>query len=385
MGSELRDTDIVIIGGGLVGLAASYYLAKAGKDVTVLDGSEIGRGASGSNAGSLHLQVYVHAGMPEGWMDNVRPSVDFCREAAKHWSYMEEEVDANCGVRLGGGLWVAESEEEMALVEAKVKIERELGVDSIICSRSEILERSPYLGPSVVGGSFFGGEGFANPLLVTKAFYRCAQRAGSKVQSKAEVLSIDRQNKGFKIETSRGSMKAQQVIIAAGGWTAKIARMLGLEIPVQGLPLQVSVTEGRPNIMRNQLVQHVGKGLSLKQSPQGTFIIGGGWPSTYDLQQNRYVPREDAIIGNCDVAANIVPDVRSAGLVRSWSGLGTHLEDGLPILGESSEQQGVHVLFSSLGFTMGPTLARLFADQFLGVETPIPLHPFSPDRFSRKQ
>ena len=289
--ATLGSADVAIVGGGLMGSAAAYYLAKGGVDVAVLERGSINREASGSNAGSLHLQIYIHPHFPEDWIERIRPSIALMREAAKGWAMMESELGTDCGVRLGGGLWVAETPDEMRLIEKKVTAERAMGVESTVLLRNELLAVAPYLGPHVIGGSFLKGEGFANPLLVTPAHTKAAARHGAKFFSDAPVRSITRQRDGgFVVETGRGALRARQVVSAAGAWTAELGRMVGLKIPVTGAAGQVIVTEGRPPIMLDHLLQHVGKGLTLKQSRQGTFIIGGGWPGHYDPVCGRCVP-----------------------------------------------------------------------------------------------
>jgi glycine/D-amino acid oxidase-like deaminating enzyme len=252
---------------------------------------------------------------------------------------------------------------------------------SEIHDRAGMLERAPYLGEHVIGGSFLVGEGYANPLLVTPAHVNAAKRHGARFFTDAAVVAISREHAGFLIETSRGRFRAGQVVSAAGAWTGPLCRMVGLNLPVTGAVAQVSVTEGRPNIMRDHMLQHVGLGLTLKQSRQGTYIIGGGWPGLYDRQRDGKNPGYDSIVGNAWVAARTVPDTARASLVRSWGGMGSNSIDGLPIIGESSAVRGFHVAYAPLGFTMGPITGQLFSEKFLTGEAGLPLAPYAPDRF----
>lgn len=379
---DLRAADVAIIGGGLIGTAAAYYLAKGGVDVVLLERSGLNGEASGTNAGSLHLQIYIHPTFPDDYIERILPSVALLRDAATNWATIESELDADCGVRLGGGLWVAETDEEMSLIEKKVQAENSMGVASEVLSREALLERAPYVGPTIIGGSFLEGEGFANPLLVTGAFARAARNAGARIFTEAEVHSIGRRSGGrFALQTSKGPLDVGQVVSAAGAWTPQITRMLGVHVPVHAGAAQVNVTEARSPIMRDQLLQHVGRGLTLKQAPSGGFIIGGGWPGDYDRAHKRKVPMLDSIVGNAWVAARTVPELAEAQIVRSWAGMGSSLEDGMPVIGETGTVKGFHVLYHQLGFTVGPTTAQLFSQQFLTGDSNIPLAPFTPDRF----
>lgn len=377
----LGSADVAIIGAGLVGCSTAYYLAKGGVDVAVIDRSSINREASGANAGSLHLQVYIHPHFPDDWIDRIRPTIELMREGQKSWATMEERLGADCGIHLGGGLWVAENAEEMKLIERKVIAENALGVMSEIHDRAGMLQRAPYLGEHVIGGSFLVGEGYANPLLVTPAHVNAAKRHGARFFTDTPVAAVSRERNGFVIETSRGRFHAGQVVSAAGAWTAPLGRMVGLNLPVSGSVAQVSVTDGRPNIMLDHMLQHVGLGLTLKQSRQGTYIIGGGWPGLYDRLRDRKNPGYDSIVGNAWVAARTVPDTARANVVRSWGGMGSGSIDGLPIIGESSAVRGFHVAYAPLGFTMGPITGQLFAEKFLTGDASLPLASYTPDRF----
>jgi glycine/D-amino acid oxidase-like deaminating enzyme len=382
--SLLGTADVAIIGAGLVGCATAYYLARGGVDVAVIERGSINREASGANAGSLHLQIYIHPHFPDDWIDRIRPTIELMRESQRSWATMEERLGADCGIRLGGGLWVAETAEEMRLIEKKVAAENALGVMSRMHDRKGILELAPYLGQHVIGGSFLLGEGFANPLLVTPAHVRAAKRHGARFFTGAAVTAIAREGGGFVIGTSRGRFSARQVIVAAGAWTAGLGRMVGLALPVTGSVVQVAVTDARPNIMLDHMLQHVGKGLTLKQSRQGTFIIGGGWPGSYDRQRDRKLTGLDSIVGNAWVAARTVPAIARAQLVRSWGGMGSVTSDGLPIIGESGLVRGFHIAYAPLGFTMGPITGQLFSEKFLTGEASLPLAPYGPDRFLEK-
>jgi glycine/D-amino acid oxidase-like deaminating enzyme len=145
--------------------------------------------------------------------------------------------------------------------------------------------------------------------------------------------------------------------------------------------VQVAVTEGRPMIMLDQLVQHVRRGLTLKQWPQGGFVVGGGWPALYDRGTGKKRPSLESLIGNMDVLTRTVPESSGAQLVRSWAGVGTGTRDGLALIGQSERVPGFYVSWAPLGFTMGPITAKLFAEDFLETTRTVSLAPYSPNRF----
>ena len=378
----LGSADVAIIGGGLIGCATAYYLAAGGVDVALLERTEVNREASGTNAGSLHLQIYIHPTFGPDWIQNILPSVALLREAAQSWASLESLLGADLGVRLGGGLWVCDAAEQMSLIEAKVRAENSMGVASVVLSRDDLLDIAPYLASDVVGGSYLQGEGFADPLLVTPAFARATVSLGARVITQAPVQSIERRaSGGFILQTARGPFQAGRVVVAAGAWTAEVARMVGLKLPITGGVAHVNVTEARPPIMLDHLLQHVSRGLTLKQTPRGTFIIGGGWPGRYDRATTRSVTLLDTIVGNVWVAAKTVPALRDAQIVRTWAGIGSGTPDGMPIIGASERVEGFHIAYAPLGFTMGPIIAQMFSEDFLTGGSTVPLAPFSPNLY----
>ena len=365
-----------------MGCAVACYLAESGLDVAVIERREINREASGVNAGSLHFQLYLHASHNPTGIEGFRPSVELHRYAAAGWRTLEAELGTDLGVQLGGGLMVAESVDEMTLLREKVRIENSMGLRTELVTTQEMMAIAPYLSDHLLGADYCREEGLANPFLVAPAFAKAAVARGSRILAHTEVRSIrPRGGGGFVIETSRGPFEAGRVIDAAGAWAGQVARMAGLPIPIWGNVIHMNVTEALPPLMHGQLVQHAGRRLTLKQSADGTFIIGGGWLAAYDETTNSKTTLLDSTVGNVWVAARTVPALRLARLNRTWAGMGTNSDSDLPIFGECSRLKGFFILFATLGFALGPTCARLLAEKMLGRAPSVAIDPFSPDRF----
>jgi glycine/D-amino acid oxidase-like deaminating enzyme len=171
------------------------------------------------------------------------------------------------------------------------------------------------------------------------------------------------------------------VVNAAGAWVDDVAAMVGLRIPMKRLTAIVSVTEPAPPVMHGLLVQHVSRGLTLKQAPRGNFVIGGGWPAILDTTTGRKIATLESILGNLAVAARTAPILRELRLLRTWAGLGADSADVSPMIGESERVRGFYVLESSFGFTLGPLSARLLSEQLLTGTPSLPIGAFSPNRF----
>jgi glycine/D-amino acid oxidase-like deaminating enzyme len=371
----------VVVGGGLLGSALTYYLASEGIDTLLLERGELNREASGANAGSLHIQVMRQPDWSPEWLARIAPSFPLHLEAARHWRTLEKELDADLGVRFGGGLMVAETEAQLERLQQKARLERSIGLDTEVLSRAELCALSPSLSEALVGADYCPDEGFANPLRVAPAFRRAALRAGARVRTRCEVESIEPSGPGrYQLATTSGAVRAGRVVNAAGAWAAPVARMLGVRLPVAGGVLQVMVTEPSPPTL-SQLVQHIERRLTLKQTPAGTFLIGGGWAGGFDADSRRATTEWDSIAGNAWVAARTVPALADLSLVRTWAGVGANTPDWLPILGEVPGAPGFFMLFVGLGFTLGPVCARLVAEAIRGATTTLSITPFSPGRF----
>ena len=372
----------MVIGAGLLGSALAYYLARQGIDTLLVERGEINREASGANAGSLHVQIMRQPDWSAEWLARIRPSLALHLAAARMWRTLEQDLGCELGVRFGGGLMVAETTDQLDRLRQKAVLERAIGLETEVLSKRELGSLCPHLSETVIGADYCPGEGYANPLLVTPAFVRGALAAGARLRTRSLVESIEPAgSRGYRLRTTAGTIRAGRVVDAAGAWAAPVARLLGVKLPVAGSVLQVSVTEPRSAIL-SQLIQHVGRRLTLKQTPHGSFVIGGGWAGGLDPPSQRATPRVDSIVGNAWVAVRTLPALQHLRLVRTWAGVGGNTPDWGPILGESPGARGFYVLFAGVGFTLGPICARLLAEQIATGSTSLPLTPHGPERFA---
>jgi glycine/D-amino acid oxidase-like deaminating enzyme len=382
MAERLATTDVAIVGAGIIGCSLAWYLAREGVAVTLIDRRDVNREASGTNAGSLHFQIWMPSEDGEAWIERMRPQLTLQREAAKLWPTLETELGADLGVRFGGGLMVGDSEADRALLERKVAAETAAGVRTRVVVGEELRTLAPFLSGEIVAASYHPDEGHANSLLVAPAFLRAAVRTGARLLTRAEVTTIVRRPAGgFELTTSRGVLPAERAVSATGAWSSEIGAMLDVPVGTAGFTAIVSATEAAPPVMNGMLVQHVSRGLTLKQAPRGNFIIGGGWRGTIDDASGRRIPTFESMTANAAVAARTVPAVGRLRLLRTWAGTGVDSEDGMPVVGESERVPGFFVAEAGFGFTLGPLVARLLAERMLGREPDVPIEAFSPDRF----
>jgi glycine/D-amino acid oxidase-like deaminating enzyme len=372
-----RETDVVVVGGGLVGTAVAYYLAGEGVEVVLLERSELNREASGTNAGSFHFQIAIHqltARGTESSRARLLSDVRLLGEAARLWLTLEDELAAPLGVHTIGGLMVAETPEELQILHDKHLIEDEAGLETHVLEGDELRRFAPYLADDLLGASFCPQEGHANPFLAAPVFALRAAERGAVIRTHTEVTEV---NPGFTVETTRGTIHANRVVNAAGAWANDVAAMSGIRLPIWVEGLHVNVTEPREHVL-DPLLQHIGRRLTLKQAANGTFIIGGGWPSRSEPAPARYSTLWESAAGNAAVAVRVMPSLADVRIIRMWTGVMAFTDDLQPIVGEVPALPRYFACVATTGFTLGPLLAKMLAAHIAGRAT-LPSE-YSPDR-----
>ena len=361
---------MIVIGGGLAGAAVSWYLSREGVDVLVVERGEIGAQASGANAGSIHLQIPVaeYRTLGRQWAETFAPTLSMMNDGVTLWKTLEDALETPLEFRQCGGIIAARTEQELDLVREKAALEAAHGIRSEELDAADLLDCAPYLASDMIGGAFYADEGKANPLLVTRAFARAATRLGARIASQTRVTGISKQ-RDFTVTTSQGLLTAQKVICCAGADAGLVAGMLGLDLPIRGYPIQVSITEPAAPIVSHLVYSAAGK-LTLKQMANGTCLIGGGWPSDLRADGTLAVSGQ-SMSDNLEILRSVVPALADLQLVRTWPAMVNGNESWRPVVGETPDCPGFFLcLFPWMGFTGGPIAAHCVVDLILG-RTPI--------------
>jgi len=371
-----KETDVLVIGGGIAGAAMAYYLAVQGVDVVVVERGELNREASGTNAGSFHLQLAIHQLSGQGTgADRERLLTDARQslEAYELWKDLGRELDGDLHVHQTGGWMVAETDEQLRTLYEKHELEKLAGIETAVYTGRELRERAPYLSEKLTGAAWCPVEGHANPLIVTPLYAVRAIERGAVIRTHAEVrgITVDGPRR-FTVDTNIGTIKAARIVNCAGAWSAEICAMVGLRPPIRSEGLHVNVSEPRAHAL-TPMVQHIGRRLTLKQNEKGTFIIGGGWPTPDAPPPRRYPTSWHSAAGNTAVAMTVVPLLEHVKIVRTWSGVILFTDDLSPVAGESVTVPGFHACIVSTGFTFSPMFARILAEHMVtGGPQPFP-------------
>ncbi len=390
---QMTRYDVVVLGGGLVGCAAAHYLARTGARVLLVDQADLNREASGRNAGSLHFQLeYRLIRYGEQQAAQFAQIIPLSLVAIRDWQGLEAELGATMEVEMHGGLIVAESPADVAMLEQRQALQEKMGLGSKLLSGAEVRRIAPYLADSVIAAGFFEHEGHANPRLVAPAFARSAAARGAEIRCYTRVTALERDGSQWQVTlTDRDGRTTEvggrAVLNAAGTWAGDIAAMAHLHLPIYSVPLTMNVIERAPPLIPH-LVQHASKRLTVKQVAAGNFMVGGGWPSRLARSgpamsiQQRAEPVMENVVQNLSLATQLVPALARLHLLRSWTGITGVTADQMPLLGEMPEAPGFYVAAGGAAFTHGPTYARLISEQILAGRPSVAIDLYSPARFS---
>ncbi len=366
---------VAVIGGGIVGLCLSWFLAEAGEDVVCLDDDR--HAGTTANAGSLHVQMqsrfirlYPHLAA------GVERDLPLYPLAVRHWQALAARL-GDIGLRVTGGLMVAETTDQLDVIAQKCRREEALGLDVEMLDRAALDRAAPYLCAAVVGAEFCAAEGKLSPLLANAAVSARAWAAGARLVP-ARVVSMARAGGAYDLATLRGALRADQVVVAAGAGSGDILACVGVPIRTRAEPLHMNITEATEPLI-SHLVQHAERPITLKQLGAGQVVIGGGWPA--HIADDHPTVGRPSLLGNVALAQHIVPAIGGLRLLRTWAGVNTSV-DGRAVLGEAAP--GLFVAIpGDAGYTLGPLCARLVADAMLTRAPELPLADFSPARFAR--
>jgi sarcosine oxidase subunit beta len=347
--------DVIVVGAGVIGASVAYHLARDGAAVTLVDpGSPRSPSASWASAGGVRSQDRDAAEWP------------LTVAAAARWPILEEELGADCEFRRGGHLHVAVDADLVGRLAARVAAERRAGVAVELIDGDTARELAPGLTTDAVAATWTAGDGQANPRLTTAAFIAAARRNGAALLSDTVVALTTDGDAVTGVRTASRLLSAGVVVVAAGSWSPALLDAAGTRLPIRAVSLQMLRTVA----MRARLGPTVGAEqlpISIKQVPDGSHLIGGGWPGDIDVRAHTASVREDSVAGNRGAAARLLPHLADAALADRWCGLECTSDDSLPFIGDAPQRRGLYVAvgFSGHGFQIAPAVGEAVAADLL--------------------
>jgi sarcosine oxidase subunit beta len=363
--------DVVIIGGGLMGFSSALHLAMLGKSCVVLERDSAGRHASGVNAGGLRRLNRHPAEIP------------LAVAAAEQWQNIEALVGSDCDARFPGQIRVAENDQDMAKLEQRCQLVRELGYhhEELIDPKT-LYQMLPALKANCVGGLLCRKDGYARPFHALTAFKYKACSLGVEYFSSTQVTQVTQKNGSWQANTSKGVFTAPILINCAGAWANTIARSVGEDVPLTPKAPMMMVTERLPHFI-DPVVGSAGRKLSFKQMQNGTLLIGGAHLAELDLETQQTQINWRKLAVSARSVLSLFPQLKNVRIVRTWAGIEGFTPDSLPIIGASTQADGLfHCFgFSAHGFQLSPIVGRIMSELVVDGHTEMPIEPFTISRF----
>ena len=372
----MNAADVIVVGGGIMGTSAAFFLRRHGKSVILLERGLIGQQASGVNFGNVRRQGrYLH-------------QLPLANRSRAIWDRLSEWVGEDCEFVASGHLRVCYTREQADRLEAYARDARDYGLDLEMLSTNALRTRFPYLGREIIAGSYDPSGGHANPRLTTPAVGRAAKRAGADVREESEVTAVARVGDDFVVEVaSHGELRAPVLLVTAGAWSGRLSAMFGEPVPLGVYGPQMTVTEPIPYRIAPTIgvaTPHLHETVYFRQVKRGNIVCGGFARGPASNETNRATVLPEAILGQMEQLRRVMPGFARVNMIRSWSGIEGYLPDDVPIMASSATTPGLFYAFGfcGAGFQIGPGVGDVMAELIARGTTTTPIAPYGISRFT---
>ncbi len=364
-------TDVLIIGGGLMGFSTALQLAQRGVKSVVVDKDSAGRHASGVNAGGLR-QLNRHPA-----------EIPLSVAAAEIWHDIKSLVDKNCDAKFPGQIRIAENEEDLQTLGQRAELVRNLGFQhEEMIGREELYKLAPSLVSHCKGALICRNDGYARPFHALEAFRQKALSLGVKYLPSTRIDAIEHDSKGWRLSSAKGEFRAPVIVNCAGAWAGQVASTLGEPVPVKpGAPM-LMITERLPHFI-DPVFGAASRKLSFKQMQNGTLLIGGAHMAELNFQQHKTTMNWAKLAVSARTVLALFPQLKDVRIVRTWAGIEAFMPDNLPVISRSKNySDAFHAFgFSAHGFQLSPVVGIIISQLILDDHTNFNIDPFSINRF----
>ena len=379
-----KSVDVVVIGGGIIGTAITYFLSRQNINVILLDKSEIASGSSGACDGAVVMQTK-------------KPGVHLKLALESHTllNRMQDLLPVPIEYEKNGGLIVIETEDEKAAMNQFVEAQRLAGLDVELLDHKQLRGLAPHLSDHLIGATYSHLDSKINPIALTLGFAMGAKQRGSEILTGTEVLDIEVEGRQVSaVVTAAGKIETRTVVNATGVYAPEIGRMLGIEIPIKPRRGQLLVTEVRPALLKPwlgsanyiaakfnpKLAKDGAGGVSIDQTQNGNLLIG----ATREFVGFDKRTTVEGLKKIASRAVRILPDLKHTHLIRAFAGLRPYTPDGLPILGKVEKIKGFIMAagHEGDGIALSAITGKLISELVLEGKTDVALDSFNLKRFS---
>lgn len=362
-----RSFDVVVAGGGLVGMALAYGLARTGQRVAVCDGDDSAYRAARGNFGLVWVQ-----GKGSRCLPYAQWSLDSSRRWGAFAAQLLRETGVNpCFVR-PGGFELCEGAQQLEdgrrLLESLH--ERDAGLDYEVFDTAALRRRIPAASAGLAGALYSRNDGHANPLFTLRALHEAFQALGGVYLPQHEVTDVIPHSGSFTVVTRRATLETGRIVLAAGLGNARLGPMVGLDAPITPLRGQIMVTEKLAPFLDYPT-------LVVRQTREGSVMLGDSAENVgFDDGTSRAIMSDIA-----RRAQTAFPLLAQARIVRAWGALRIMTPDGLPVYEESPAHPGAFMAICHSGVTLAAAHADLLAPWMAGGPRPAVLDAFTTARF----
>ncbi|NIM19201.1 MAG: FAD-dependent oxidoreductase [Candidatus Latescibacteria bacterium] len=367
-----RTADMVIIGGGVNGVACAYYLARRGmKNIVLFEKGYLGYGATGRCGGGIRQQW----GMDE--------NIILARDSVRMFEKLSHELGFNIFFRQGGYLILISDERDYDLISKTIPRQNELGVPAELLEPKDIASLVPGLNlKTIIAGAYCPTDGTAYPYAVLWGYAEAAKRRGVDIRLHTEVLIISRKSGGtYEVTTTNGTVHTPRILNVAGAATRNTASMLGIVIPTKPYRHEIAVSEPLKSFL-DPMVISIRKGFYFSQSLRGEIVGGIGDPDEPSSSSTASSP--EFLFRYAEALRKTFPALGKVRIIRQWAGLYDVSPDARPIIGTVDGVDGYYHAcgFSGHGFMLSPVVAKLLSELITTGKTSIPIDSLNLKRFS---
>lgn len=370
--------DCIIIGGGIFGCASAYELAKKGKKVLVIEKDYPGAGSTGRCIGGIRQQFSTPV--------SIKIAMESVEIFKKIQTSFSSVFKGGISWNQGGYLFLACLEQDKTNYLNLIKLQQQYGLPVKYIGKQEVLEIVPVLSRGdknfdFIGGAYCPTDGQANPFYVLSFYSKEIKTLGGEILSHTEVVKINTTaGKIDSIVTSTGDkFSAETIINAAGPWAKEIARLAGLNLPIEPERHEALITEPTEKLFDPMLVCY-SPSCYFQQFKHTGQIIGCYTPES-PIKGIERSSSEEFLPEFSSRATTLLPILRELKVVRSWAGWYEMTPDGNPIIGETGVK-GLWVIAGGCGhgFMLGPALGKSIAELICDGKSEIKIQEFSINR-----
>jgi len=385
-----KTSDIVIIGGGVIGTSIAYFLSKRGKKVVLIEKDDLASGSSGACDIDIILQS-----------KNPGIHLKLAMASAELYKSLPEELDFDIEYQNTGGMILIENEEQLNIMKQFVKKQKSIGLQVELLDSKEASKLQRGLAPHLVGATYSPQDAHVNPMRLSLGFAQAAAKLGAQICLDTAVIDIKLQNNKIKsVITNRGEIETGTLINAAGVFAPNICQMVGMTVPIKPRRGQIIVTEPVPKLVMGDVLcakyivakynpkllegsddpeTRLGVGLSLSQTQNGNILIGG---CREFVGYNKSTTHQ-ALVTILKHAARLVPALKDIHAIRSFAGLRPYTPDGLPLLGPVEGIEGFVMAagHEGDGIALSPITGRIISDLIIDGKTFMDVSSLNPGRF----